>query len=163
LSESSSNDASVHVEFSVDKGGLLLSSLVLQLRVQRLDLLLLLGNQIVALIHLQLSLVLLLLENEVILLDFVENFLSLLLPFEIKLLEIINFFEFVHFLQFVFLDLFRENLEVDAALSQFLIVLTIILLVSVVETLKFLVEFSTFNLIISNLLIGESQFILIAH
>ena len=150
LTDSSAEDASVHVEFGVDERGLLLPGLVLQLRVERLDLLLLLLNELVALIHLQLSLELLLLEHEVILLDFVENLLSFLLPLEVKLLEIVNFFEFLLFLQFVVFDLSVQDLQVNAALSHFLIVFAIILLVGVVQSLQLLVEFSAFDLIISN-------------
>jgi hypothetical protein len=114
----------------VDKCSLLLSSLMLQLSVQSLDLLFLLRNQLVALIHLQLSFELLLLELEVILLDFPENLLSLLLPFEIKLFEIIDFSQFVLVLQFIIFDLFVKYLKINTTLGNLFIMLAVILLVS---------------------------------
>lgn len=150
LTDSSAEDASVHVEFGVNERGLLLSGLVLQLRVKRLDLLLLLLNQLVALIHLQLSFELLFLEQKVILLDFVENLLSFLFPLEIKLLEIINFFQLVLFLQFIVFDLSVQDLQVDAGLCHFLVMFAVIFPVGVVQSLELLVELSTFDLIISN-------------
>ena len=140
----------------MDKGGLFLHGLVLQLMVQRLDLLLLLCNQLITLIHLQLSLELLLLEHEVILLDFVENLLSFLLPFEIKLLEIINLPNFVHFLQFVIFNLSVKDHKVNAALFHFLIVLAVSLPIIHVDALDLSIEFFTFDLIISNFLVCDS-------
>ena len=95
--------------------------------------------------------------------DFVENLLSFLLPFEIELLKIINFFKFVLFLEFVFFNLSAEDLEVNAALSQFFILFAVIALVGVVQSLEFLVELSTFDLIISNRLVGLSKFFLFIH
>lgn len=118
-------------------------------------------NQLVELVHLQVPLELLLLEHKIVLLDFVQNFLCFLFPFLIYLLKIINFFNLMQFLSFVLLNLFLEDLEVNATLSNLLIMVAIILPVLDVKVLNFLDKVGAFDLIISNSFLVCSQFLLV--
>ena len=149
-----------HIKFGVCQRGLLLPGLVLDLFGQSINFLLLLRDHLIHFVALQISLELLLLEHQVVLLDLIKNLLGLVLPLKVDLPEVIDFFNLVHFQFFIFLDLLLENLEVSARLRQLLIVLAIVVLVLDLHSLDFLVKLVAFDLIISNGVVRDPQFLL---